>query len=330
MKYLTRTILPFALLLACANSVGQSCPPHYVIVSAFDQAGRPVTDLGASNFRASRRKHTLDVLSASFRRDPSFRVVLVLDAGGSMAGRHRGEDKWEIARTAALEFLSAAPPQAQISLITFAGTTDYQFDSSGGRKPIEDWLNGEETLESKAFKGKTSLYSTLLDTVKSLEPAHPGDAIYVVSDGYDKGDADRSAVAAELRSSGVRLFTFLLNDATVIPLGVTPPTELHEMARASGGLAFRLKEETAGSGWAGSGFVPHYSYQKMAGFARNASHWVEGAIIDFYVLSIQEHDGSSGAGEWKLEVVDSQGRERKDVVLAYPAAIRGCHGSASN
>jgi hypothetical protein len=310
----------------------QVCPPSYVIVSALDVNGLPITDLAAANFRASHKGHPLNVGSASFRHDPTVRTIVLLDTSDTMGGfDSEGINKWRVAWSAASEFISAAPPQASISLFTFSKALGLTFRSSGGRQPIADWLNSREALGTSSLKGTKAFYKTLPDVLKEMNPSHPGDAIYLITDGrefVDGGTVTRAA--SELRSAGVRLFTFLLDDAT---LASEHPQlgggEVSDLVQGSGGLGItwypggRSKTEIA---WSARDFA--YDDKTLLGIRATVQR-MEIAITNFYVLTVAPPTGSS-PDDWKLEVLDAQGKKRKDVFLAYPGKLQGCDGNTAS
>lgn len=160
MHTLFSLLLPFALSSAVA---GQSCPPHAVIVDVLDAHGLPIPNLTSANFIASHKDQPLSISSASFRTDPSVRTAVLLSDIAPP----------KIAKSAALEFISTAPPQAPISMFTFFTTIEQRFNSSEGRKPTGDWLNANQT-SSPSRKGSSDLTRSLLMIVKAMEKSVVG------------------------------------------------------------------------------------------------------------------------------------------------------------
>jgi hypothetical protein len=213
------------------------------------------------------------------------------------------------------------------------------FQSASGRQPIEDWLNSREMMGTSSLKGRAALYSALSQTMKGLEPAQPGDVIYVVTDGHDfANSAVVSRVAAELRSTGVRLYAFLLNDLVgsdvhtsmegIVTSAARPrlgPGELTDLVLGSGGLGFTWypadRSRTDLSWTTTTSF--EYDANTLPAIQATA-HATERAISNFYILAVHPPTGSSVAEDWKVEVVDAEGKKRKDVTLAYPGKLAGC------
>jgi hypothetical protein len=336
----SRALVFMALLASLRLGDAQTCPPQPVIVTVLDAHGLPIPGLPASSFRASSRGKPLSVLSASLRSDLTTRTCVLLDVGATMGGfGAQGIDKWKIARGAATDFLNVAPLQAQISLSTFSATIERTFESSAGRKALQDWLDNPESLRTSGLKGKAAIYRAILETAKGMEPAHPGDSILVITDGRnDRSFSMAADVSDELASRGIRLFAFVLDDSHRADDGITaggisestplpnPDAKiLSELVKASGGLGYTLYP---GGNTIGQSFGLSYNYDdRTHQNVQSSISEIEIAISHFYILSVDLSGDARGPQDWQLEVVDDQGMRRKDVIVAYPARIAGCHGS---
>jgi Mg-chelatase subunit ChlD len=313
---LTTLLLVFSLCLR-AQTISD-CRQYTVIVNALEAHGIPIRGLSINNFRASSRGRELNILSSQFTENSTGRIVVLLDASGSMRGEH-DPNKWKIALTAASEFMTSAPDRQQISLITFADRVKENFHAAE-RQAIVEWLRSPAALETANVKGQTALYDSILDALKGLEPAQPGDSIYVITDGGDnKSSETMSRLDHKLQTSGSRLFVFLLDDAVTEEenLGAR---DLYELTHRSGGFLVSVSPHKFGPTVTGS-----YDYDnKVLTAIRTSTRITKEEIGNYYVLGVQPQNRVSRPENWKLEAVDAQGRKRKDVSLAYPNKLPGC------
>jgi hypothetical protein len=316
---------------------GQSCGPQALVVNILSARGLPIPGLSASSFRASSHGKAANVLSASLRNDPSTRTYVLLDTGSTMGGLGaQGIDKWKIARAAASEFLATAPPQAEISLETFSDIVGRRFPSSGGREVMAEWLNGAESLRASELKGKSAIHRTILETAEAMEPARPGDSIFVVTDGRNDNNLSMTArVADELASHGIRLFSFVLDDSRRADNGITaggmiessgPPNpgakELFDLVKDSGGVGYTLYP---GGNRVGQSFGVSYEYDERTHQNVRASVTeIEIAISNFYILTVGLLDHTRGLQDFQLQLVDARGKQKKDMILTFPTRIPGC------
>jgi len=243
-----------------------------------------------------------------------------------MSGELDGDsNKWKIARAAASEFLRLAPPQQRVSLMTFAGAIGQRFEVSEGRQLMEDWLQSKTVIQAKNVKGRTALYESILDALKSLNPTRPGDAIYVITDGGENDSRETKArIERALRATGVRLFAFLVAGAARREEEKFGPGDLLELTRESGGFLLSTSADP---------FSPDRFLHRNARFkyddtvvegVRSYTRLVRAEITSFYVLTLQPPEPSSKTASWKLEVVDAGGRSRKGMAAVYPYQLPDC------
>lgn len=308
------------LLISCAsvNTLAQAepnCPDRFVVVNVLDDRGVPVRNLWSENFRASRRGKSLPVLRSEYRQDPSGRVVVLLDVSASMSGR-KSHNKWKLAHDAALEFVSSAPAQAQVSFIAFADKVTQRFEASAGRAPMVAWLKSEQVTTGQATKGRTALYDAIAEALKSFGTAQAGDAIYLISDGGDTVSKERSSQLEHmLEHSEIRLFAFLLNDSAPYDRGDS--REISELTRRSGGFLMGTRAQSVGAGWLSLDAMYYYGKDTDKAI-EGSTRAIEAQIISFYVLTIQAPSISGKLDGWDLEVLDAQGRKQKNVTAVYP------------
>jgi Mg-chelatase subunit ChlD len=326
-------LLGFVCVLFSAAIQGQisaPCAHHTILAGAFNTQSVPVSGLVASSFRGSYHGQSVNILSSEFIQEPAPRVVVLLDTSGSMGGGRRGPDpnKWRTAVRAASEFVHAAPPRARVSLFTFATKVEKKFDLVNEHKAIEESLSALMSQDISALKGKTALFEAIHEALDELEPVRVGDAIYVVTDGGENASEEsKSRIELALQKSGVRLFAFLLNDEprpeSEEEIGLL---DLQDLALESGGFGTSDGPFSFGRSLIRSS----YSYdEKVASQLRAWSHALNANIGTFYVLQIETPQTSPKPKKWTLEIVDSEGRKRKDITVLYPHSLAGC-GTQSN
>jgi hypothetical protein len=139
----------------------------------------------------------------------------------------------------------------------------------------------------------------------------PGDAVYVISDGGDNASrTDSNEVEHALLAKGVRFYMLLLHDHYL-------RTEESERAVP---LLTRLADETGG------GIVdlddPPVG-QRNPRLEASLSK-VYSQMTQFYELGLGPLKAIDKEERWDLEVVDSQGKKRKDIKVTYPRKLPAC------
>lgn len=307
-----------ALCLFCLpiQLVGQDrCRERTVLVNVTDAHGVPMQGLTASDFVASYRSRTVNILDVRYTETPR-RVVMLLDVSGSMLGKDV-PNKWNTARAAAVEFLTSADYKTQISFMTFAKETGIQIDASAGRKAISDWLGSGAAADPRALSGTTALFDAVRQALKQLQP---GDAIYVITDGgNDSGSDSVREVSRKLQDAGVRLFALLLDDSFRTMEEQSAYESFLRLVITAGGFVEALAPVQAD--WSVTNVVGHGpAFARL----RAATTAIDAQITGVYSATLEFPENSSKQESWKLELVDAGGRNRKGVTVAYPHDLFPC------
>jgi Mg-chelatase subunit ChlD len=321
LQMLCRPVLLATVLIgsvsACAQTT-EECRERRAIINVLDAHGLPIKNLTKGDFKASNRGKPLNVAWSQHRDDPGVRIAVLLDLSGSMTGSvDGGSNKWKIARTAALEFVSSAPTQARVSLMPFASGRGQRLQTLRDRHSIETWLNSPDVREAKEVKGVTPLYDAIGTALKDFGAAEPGDAIYVITDGGDNASrAKMSELERSLESSEVRLFAFLLNSPITEQESATIH-DFYELAHRSGGFLVSVSRQSLGFDTLAS-----YDFgEQMSAALQASTRMLQAQIGSYYILGLQFTDNLPTLETWKLDIVDAYGHKRKDVAMAYPHKV---------
>ncbi len=135
------------------------------------------------------------------------RVILVLDASGSMRAKIDGKSKIDIAKQVVGKIISTWKPEDEIGLIA------YGHREKGNCKDIEV-LREPGTLNADDFmaavkgispKGQTPMTDAVRMAAEALQYTEKKATVILVSDGIENCNADPCAVAEELKKAGVGL-----------------------------------------------------------------------------------------------------------------------------
>ncbi|MFT3987024.1 vWA domain-containing protein [Aestuariivirga sp.] len=141
------------------------------------------------------------------RADEGQRVILVLDASGSMRAKIDGKSKMDIAKEVVGKIVANWKPEDELGLIA------YGHRQKGSCDDIEV-LSEPGTLDGKAFmakvkslspKGKTPMTAAVKMAAESLQYTEKKATVILVSDGIETCGLNPCSVAEELKSTGVNL-----------------------------------------------------------------------------------------------------------------------------
>src|SRR5438067_2439613 len=91
----------------------QECGSTRALISVFDLHGKPVPNLGNTNFRVKLGRVVSPVIGLTYEAQPR-RIVVVLDTSGSMSGSS-DHSKWQVAETAARGVLVVTKPDVALA-----------------------------------------------------------------------------------------------------------------------------------------------------------------------------------------------------------------------
>lgn len=133
------------------------------------------------------------------------RLMIVLDASGSMWGQIDGEPKISIARRVLRDVLATTPGDLELGLMTYGHREKGQCSdiellvapAAGTAGAIGDAADGLNPL------GKTPLAASVRQAAEALRFTEDKATVLVVTDGIETCEADPCALAAELAQQGI-------------------------------------------------------------------------------------------------------------------------------
>ena len=134
------------------------------------------------------------------------RVVLVLDASGSMWGQIDGKTKMEIAKDVVGSVVGSWKPEDELGLVAYGhrekgSCADIEVLREAGPLDGADYMLAVNALNPK---GKTPMTAAVRMAAESLKFTEKKATVILVSDGSETGDVDDSAGARELRCGPLR------------------------------------------------------------------------------------------------------------------------------
>ncbi len=175
------------------------------------------------------------ILSVSALADGQ-RVILVLDASGSMWGKINGKAKIDIAKSVVGKVLSTWKPEDDIGLVVYGhrekgSCTDIETVWPPRPLTISQFMSPIKNLSPR---GKTPMTQAVRQAAEALKYTEQKSTVILVSDGLETCDADPCEVAREMEKAGVELTVhtvgFGLDDQNAVG-------QLKCMAEETGGIS---------------------------------------------------------------------------------------------
>ncbi len=324
--YLLTTCL---LAGVCARAEPSTCGSNHrvVPVNVLDKEGNQVWGLTAADFRAEFRGQPVQMVSVEKDTKPR-RVIILLDASGSMMTLPA---KWTLARLVAADLATHAPTQFEVSLMAFASQVFLKVTPGEGRKAIAERMVDFPSDEYKKTpkSGRTGLFEAIEEAAEEL--MRPGDVLYVITDGQDNAShISHRKLEQDLLAMGARVFGFVfawrgLRLATNQP--VQGPSEAYQLFESSGGNQVSFPHDRPAVDRREANFVYNLDPGQRSELAAVVRKLYP-QMAEFYGVEVGLPLGVDKARGWKLEVVDAQGKRRKDLTVLYPRKLVPCTDTA--
>jgi hypothetical protein len=291
-----------AVALACViaglcflprTAAAQECT-SYVVVSAFDRkSGDDIDDLNAGDFQARLGNHDVAVVSATQKFTD--RVLVLLQTDGT------NNDRIEEVVSLATKMARQAPEGKPLAFGVFVKKSAFTQGFITEQKSRALAISGLREEEPNLGK-EVRLYNALHEALKVFGPHRPGDAVLVITDGYDDG-SDHSGVEVknEYVNSGTRLFVALRRTPSRVSgnfMWTSPEPLIHfvqKMSEITGGMYTMFSARDFSFAWEG------------------------------YMLGIQAPEGVSPKHhKLKVRLQGAAALEHKRVNLYFPERLPDC------
>ena len=135
------------------------------------------------------------------------RVILVLDASGSMRAKINGKSKIDIAKQVVGDLVKTWKPEDELGLIAYGhrekgNCADIEVLREPGKLDASDYMMAVNSLEPK---GQTPMTAAVKMAAQSLQFTEKKATVILVSDGIENCGLDPCAVAEDLAKMGVDL-----------------------------------------------------------------------------------------------------------------------------
>lgn len=166
----------------------------------------------------------------------SGKLLLILDASGSMWGQIEGENKITIAKSVLKDLTGELPEGTEVGLIA------YGHRQKGDCKDIEtiveiaplDKSELNEKIEALNPKGKTPITDSVLKAIDSVRAQEDAVTVILVSDGIETCGGDPCKAVKEAKEAGVNFIMHVVG----FDVSKEDVSELECAAQAGGGLYF--------------------------------------------------------------------------------------------
>jgi Mg-chelatase subunit ChlD len=324
-----KCVVSFLILALCIGTLGAqdfSCPRRLLPVALRDNQNLPIENVLVADFEA--KVHGKPIKMLSLAPDPRpHRLVLILDASGSMGSTAGESPLFALEFALARHFFEVNRQRSQIALLLFNNHVTEAIDFAQGNSAVGDKLqqiSSDHNYAKTNVKGRTALRDSILAGLQLLGHPSSADALYVLTDGGDNA-SERSAaeVTQRLAVTSVRLFAVLLRQEGGYhnrPPDESDPDELSEMARKSGG------EILSAAAWHGKQMALSADSEAKLKSQETLARLYQ-TILGDKLLEIELPFPIAKNEQWELKLSDSARRQWKGTHITYPTTLVKCSSS---
>jgi hypothetical protein len=298
-----RSRLRVGILLASTWASAQTCST-YVVADPFDhKTTMGINGLQAEDFQAKLGNTVLPIVKSTQTFDA--RLLVLFETSGTAEDPGLAQQSTELANLAA-----QAPPGKMLAFGVFAERA--LFGKGFSSNPQDRRSTIDELMAHANSLGKrTALYDALHQALALFGQHQPGDAILLVSDGFDDASKRNGVdLDKEFQVAGTRLLVMMRPQVGMVKVPNqqfrwTPDKNLSWKASPGKGELAHLSSSSGGSY---TGFNPHFVEFAWAG----------------YLLEIAVPSALDKPKEWTLQLRGTSAREHPEALIYHPWKLLPC------
>lgn len=321
------SLLSVAAVVLCVQPLSSQEPPctiRRLPVSFRDAQNLPLQDVSVADLEAKVRGQPVKILSIAPDPRPH-RLVLILDASGSMGASTVESPPWNLELSLARHFFEVNRQRSQIAMVVFNEGVNDVVEFSAENSAIGERLQQIGTREyfKTHIKGRTALRDAIFRGIKLLDHPDSADAVYVLTDGGDNvSHHSTKELDSHLAVTSVRLFAVLVlkeaRNRHLTPEEENGPRELAAMAQKSGGEILTAAE------WHGQSVALSANVEAKANTEEVLRRLYQ-AILQDSLLEIELPFPISKDERWELRLSTAARRQWKNAQITYPDTLLSCN-----
>lgn len=324
---LRASFLNFLVLLLCTQPVCSQEPPcttRKVPVYFRDAQSLSLQNISINDLDAKVHGQPVKMISLASDLRPH-RVVLILDASGSMGISVHEPPSWNLELSLAQHFFEMNRQRSRVALLFFNDRVNEVVDFSQGNSAVADrlWQVAQDREYRKnRVKGKTALRDAIFEGVELLDHPTSADAVYVLTDGGDNASIhSTSDLLQRLAVTSVRVFAILVYQdrgaSSRPPEEVSGPNELSDIAQKSGG------EILTAAMWSGTGVALSANAETKVKSEETLNRLYQ-TILQDSLLEVELPFLIVKNERWELKLSNTARRQWKGAQITYPTILVSC------
>lgn len=294
-----------------------------------DAQNLPLQNISANDLEAKLHGKQVKIVSLTPDARPH-RLVVLMDASGSMAAGLNDRPLWNLELSLARHFFEVNRERFPIALIIFNEHGNEMIDFMKGNSAVGEKLAriAEDRDYIKAHvNGRTALRDAILQGIQMLNHPNSGDAVYVLTDGGDNISRESgSELNRRLAVSSVRVFAILLyqnlGNRSRTPEELNGPTELVDITRKSGGEILTAAE------WHGSSIALSANAEARVKSEETLQRLYH-AIVQDNLLEVELPSALTKNERWELKLSRDARQRWKNAQITYPDTLVSCNAEVS-